>query len=181
MEKPNGWDNTEAKQFSSNEKPKSGAYVMKIVQASSAISGNKRPMMVYMLDIAQGPFAGNYKDLFEFLKKSNPAQKWPCIMRRCTDGDQLEYFKGDIKAIEESNANFKFNFDESTLKNKLVGCMLGEKEIDANGKTILEPRWFCSTEKAMSGEMKVPAVKKFVAQYKTENSRQPGQDEELPF
>ena len=37
--------------------------------------------------------------MFDFLKQKNPDAKWPCVHRRCYDGEQMPYFKGDIKAI----------------------------------------------------------------------------------
>jgi hypothetical protein len=175
MQKPENYDQTEAKQFSANERPPAGAYVMRIVNAKEEISSNNRPMLVLALDITHGPFTNNFKKLNDYLKGLNPESKWPCVNRRCTDGNQIEYFKGDIKAIEESNEGFKFNFDEKTLIGKTVGCMLGEKEINEDGKTILEPRYLCSVKKAISGELKPIAIKKFVAQ-----TRQPGCDDDTP-
>lgn len=163
MNKPQNYDGTDAQQFSQGQKPPAGAYIMNILSAAETTSGSQRPMVVLMLDIAEGPFAGNFKQLFEFLKKKNPDAKWPCVHRRCTDGNQTAYFKGDIKSIEESNPGYVFNFDEKTLRGKKVGCMLGEKQIgehdDGSAKTILEPRFLCSVKTAKEGNLKPPAIK----------------------
>jgi hypothetical protein len=177
MQKPSNWDSVPAKNFGTNQKPPAGAYIMKIIQAKDAPSNNERPMLSLCLDIAEGAFKDNFKKLFEFLKQRNPDMKWPCIHRRCQDGNQLEYFKGDIKAIEESNEGFKFNFDEKTLSGKLVGCMLGEKatgeDSDGNVKTILEPRWLMSAKSAREFTGKPPAIKT------DKRERQAGEDQQV--
>jgi hypothetical protein len=183
MLKPEGFDTTEAKQGGQGDKPPAGAYVMKIIGAKEEISKTNRPMLVLALDIAEGPHAGNFLKLHDFLKGRNAESRWPCIYRRCTDGGQTAFFKGDIKAIEESNQGFVFNFDERTLIGKVVGCMLGEKETDATGKTILEPRFLCSATKARSGEMKVPAAKKFEGSsgWADDDQYPPPPMDDLPF
>jgi hypothetical protein len=174
MQKPSEYDSTEAKQGGQFDKPKAGAYVMKIVKAQEVVSKTNRPMLVLLLDIATGEHAGHFRKLFEFLQSKNPESKWPCVYRRCTDGEQTSFFKGDIKAIEESNPGFNFNFDEKTLK--------GEKK-------ILEPCFLCSSKRAASGEVKAPALKKYKggswtdseSQYAVDNTFQQGPEEDLPF
>lgn len=164
MQKPNGYDQAESRQFAQNDKPPAGAYIMRILSAAESKSKEKsRPMLVLCLDIAQGQYANNFRKLYDFFKSKNQDAKWPLVHRRCTDEAQLEYFKGDIKAIEESNEGFIFDFNEKTLNGKLVGCMLREKEIcinqDGSPKTVLEIAFLCSTKKVLSGEMKPLPIK----------------------
>jgi hypothetical protein len=189
MNKPNGWETTEAKSFGVNQKPPAGAYVMKILAAKDASSSGGRPMLSLCLDIAEGPFKDNFKKLLDFFKKNNPESKYPLVHRRCQDGEQLPYFKGDLKAIEESNEGFKFNFDEKTLVGKLVGCMLGElayaEDSDGNLKTKLEPRWLMSAKSAREFVGKPPEMKKD-KNFGKQRERQAGDepttpDEDLPF
>ena len=179
MLKPEGFDQVETQAMGEYSKPTAGPCVMKILSAKEEMSKNSRPMLVLYIDIADGEFKDHFKNLFAFLKSRNANAKWPCVHRRCTDGDQIGYFKGDIKAIEESNAGFKFNFDENTLKNKLVGCMLGEKEYTSDGKIFLEPRFLCSAEKAKSGTMTTPKTKPFNGEPDYGSDDTP--DNDLPF
>jgi hypothetical protein len=186
MQKPIGYDGSDAKR-GGGEKTPPGPYIMKILRATEVISSTKRPMMVLLLDIHTGPHSGKFKKLFEFLKERNPDAKWPCVYRRCMDGDQVPFFKGDIKSVEESNQGFTFNFDEKTLTGKVVGCMLGEKEINDEGKTILEPRFLCSTKTATEGQLKAPKTKAFEGYTKREPGEEPHghqslePEEDLPF
>jgi hypothetical protein len=184
MQKPNDYDLSEAKRGGNFNRPQAGAYVMKILNCKETMSKTERTMLVLQLDIATGEHKDNYKKFFDFMKSKNSEAKWPLLHRRCTDGNQTPYFKGDIKAIEESNEGFHFNFDESTLKGKLVGAMLAEKEIDASGKTILEIAYLCSVKKATSGELKPPKVKQFVGNTSGDGESYSGPDyggEPLPF
>lgn len=159
MNKPLDYDRSQAVSVGNYEKPSAGAYVMHIVNAYEVQSKTNRLMMVLCLDIFDGKHKGNFKKLYDFLKSKNSETKWPCTYRRCTDGDQTAYFKGDIKNIEASNKNFQFNFEEKTLIGKIVGCMLREKET-VNGKIILEPAFLCTADKARSGELSAPERKR---------------------
>jgi hypothetical protein len=185
MQKPEGYDAAPLKQFFGSQRPQAGAYVMKIKSAVDTTSSSGRPMLIVFLDIAQGQFTDNFKTLFEKLKENNPGTKWPCIHRRCTDGNQLEYFKGDIKAIEESNEGFKFNFDEKTLSGKLVGCMLREKEYgqneDGSAKTILEPAFLCSIKTALSGKLNPMKMKPMNSDNAQDNGFKDSKSDNLPF
>jgi hypothetical protein len=162
---------------------------MKILAAKDAPSAGGRPMLSLCLDIAEGPFKDNFKKLLEFFRKNNPDAKYPLVHRRCQDGEQIEYFKGDIKAIEESNEGYRFNFDEKTLVGKLVGCMLGElaytEDNDGNLKTKLEPRWLMPAESARKFTGKPPEMKKD-KNFGKQKERQAGDDSEningeMPF
>lgn len=164
MQKPNGYDQAESRQFAQNDKPPAGPYIMRILSAAEAKSREKnRPMLVLCLDIAQGQYSNNFRKLYDIFKSKKDDAKWPLVHRRCTDDNQLEYFKGDIKAIEESNEGFIFDFNEKSLNGKLVGAMLREKEIgvnqDGSMRTVLEVAFLCSTKKVLSGEMKPLPIK----------------------
>jgi len=180
MQKPIDYDQSQAQQFGDYSKPAPGAYIMKIVAAKEQMSKSGRPMLVLALDIAEGEFKNHFKNLFDFLVKKNNQTTWPCVHRRCTDRNQISYFKGDIKIIEESNSGFIFNFTENTLIGKRVGCMLGEKETQS-GKIILEPKFLCSVEKALSGTLQPPKMKQSNNPPTSWDDSNEGKQEDLPF
>jgi len=130
MQKPQGYDGAQARQPGQSGPP-AGPYVMKIVSAEIRFSSNNNEMLVMEMDIASGEFAGAYK------KRSDTAgaRKYQ-VYRQLTEGDHLPYFKGAIKAIEESNKGFTFDFDESKLVGKLVGASLREEEYKKDDGTI---------------------------------------------
>jgi hypothetical protein len=151
MQKPVGYDQAQAQQFSGGDRLAAGPYVLGIVKAEEATSKSGRPMIVFSLDIADGPNKNYYKQLGERLQKD-------CYLkhRRVTDGDQVNYFKGDIKAIEESNPGYTFNFDERTLTRKLVGANLREEEYASGGdiKTSLKIAFLCPAQYVRDGKIK---------------------------
>lgn len=177
MNKPTGYDGATAS-TGGFQKPAAGAYICKIVQAIETTSkSSNRPMMVLLLDIAHGEFRDFFAKSFEFFKSKNPDAKWPLVHRRLMDEDAVSYLKGDISCIEQSNTGFVFNFDEKTLKGKLVGAMLGEKEYNFEGKTVLEPRWLLSTKRVTDGNLVIPKKKLFEGEHNVSES----QNEPLPF
>lgn len=174
MNKPSGYDSAIAK-TGLFENPPAGAYVCKISNVKiDKTKETKKDMMCLALDIEEGSYKGNFKKMFDRMKEKNASAKYPCVYRRVLD--QVEYLKGDLLAIEESNTGFKYNWDENTLKGKLVGVIFGEKEINVNGKTVLEPRFLCSSEKARSGNIKAPKKKPFAG---NSNSFGYGEDDSM--
>jgi hypothetical protein len=173
MNKPQGYDQATPQTFGFDNPP-AGAYVCKIIGVKSEKTGlnAKNPntdMIAMAIDIEEGQYKGNFKKMFERMKLKDPNKKYPCIFRRTLSPDQLNYFKGDILAIEESNEGYKWNWNDESLKGKLVGFIFGEKEIDSNGKTVLEPRFICSAGKARVGNIKPPSKKLYVGS-RTNNS-----------
>lgn len=155
MNKPNGYDTTQPAQMGEFHNVPAGPYVLGIVKAE--ITKTKKTgaeMMVLTLDIAKGDDKNYYRALSLKLNRD-------CYMKynQLTEGEKsVPYFKGMIKAIEESNSGYVFNFDENTLKGKFVGAMLREKRYYNQAgelKSILEIGFLCSVAKAESGELKL--------------------------
>lgn len=175
MYKPNGYDSVEAKEFTGFNSPSAGAYVFGICDAEERTSKNGNPMLVLHLDIAEGEFKGNYSELSKRFSKDRLLKHY-----RVLSDENSGYVKGDVKAIEESNRGFKFNFDEKTLRGKLVGGMLQEEEYLANDgtvKTSLKVAYLCSVEKARSGSLKPMQPKKLDTSFSTPVSS----NSELPW
>lgn len=178
MYKPSNYDGAEAKQFTGFNSPSPGAYIFIIAGAFEIMSKSQSPMLVLDLDIAHGEFKGHYEQMSEDLKKN-------CYLkhRRLLTEEQSEYLKGDIKAIEESNNGFHFNFDESKLSGKYVGGMLREEEyMNNNGeiKTTIKLAYLCSIDKVKKNLLKPMPIKKLASgqQHATVLGNQ---DDNLPF
>lgn len=181
MQKPNAYDSVSAKQFSGSPNPVApGAYVLGIVKAEITTSSNKNEMLVLSLDIAKGEYHGRFRELSDNVQKD-------CLLKhyRLTDSEtSLPYFKGDIKAIEESNQGFVFNFDEKTLRGKLVGGMLAEEEYEKKDGTIgtsLKVAFLCSVATAESGKLQIPKKKEICKSHNVYDDEPPLNDEDLPF
>lgn len=155
MQKPNDWDSVQPQQFGASTGLTAGPKICKIVKCYSGETKEYKEKIVFELDIASGEEKGYFSKLSEKLGEPKFAQ-----VHQCTDGASTPYFKGRIKAIEESNQGFTFNFDEKSLVGKFVGCMFQiEEYINKNGepREIAKPQWFFPVGKI--AEQKTPAPK----------------------
>lgn len=182
MNKPNGYDESEAKVGGDFPSPQAGGYVAKAIGAETKISSNGNEMLVVTVDIAEGEFKDHFTKLSEKFDKSI----YPTIYQ-LTQGDHVSYFKGLISAFEHSNPNFKFNFDEKTLIGKRIGVNLREEEYlnkDNELKSILKVAYFCSAEEARAGlpvlDKKLLSGKKPSKQATVDSVPSP-KDDDLPF
>lgn len=112
-------------------------------------------------DIAEGEFTGYYKNLY------SQFDFWGGVFIRSYKEKALSMFKGFIKAVEESNVGYVWNWDESTLKGKKVGLILQEEEYVPTGgahagelRTRLIVQKVVNVETIKSGKYKVPELKK---------------------
>lgn len=129
---------------------KPGGYICRIVMVTDV--PEKEYLRVDM-DIANGEFKGFYQQLAEKFGF------WGCTQYWSYKDKNLGYFKGNIKAVEESNSNYTFSSDEHELEGKLVGAVFGEEEyMNRQGeiRCNVKPRFVCGAERILEGDYKVP-------------------------
>lgn len=142
-----GYKQAEATSFSELPKLQPGGYVVKIlnVKVEPTDWGNR---LAIQFDIAEGEFKGFFDKLYKATPDEWENKKWKGSMRLSiphNTGDEtkfkksLGYFKSQIQAFENSNANLHIDcerdWDENVLKGKLVGALFNEKEWEMNGNT----------------------------------------------
>ena len=75
---------------------------------------------------------GENKNWFQsqYDKDTREDKKWPNAgtLIRSYKENALPMFKGFTTAVEKSNKNFEWNWDETKLKNKIFGVVIGEEE-----------------------------------------------------
>lgn len=155
------------------KKVTAGGYIAEI---KSVFDNTAKEYLEIELDIAEGEFKGNYKDLYE--KKGF----WGLVKRASYKENALPFFKGMITATEESNPGYKFAYDEKTLIGKRVGIVLGEEEYvgnDGSTKTRLYIDRFRNTKAILENDYKVPELKKLKEEVPT--FEDVIDDDELPF
>lgn len=180
------WDNVEG--FNGDfETLKVGGYVCKILKVQLEEGKHYGDLLRIAFDIVEGESAGYFKRQFEKKKQSNPETKWQGMLyQTIQNGENLKYFKGFITAIENSNTGYSFkksNFNEQTLKDKIIGIVFGSEEFEANDgtvKTTIKPRFVRSVEQIRIGNFQVPECKKLAKS--NDFSTVPMDDnDELPF
>lgn len=165
-----GYKQAEATSFSELPKLQPGGYVVKIlnVKVEPTDWGSR---LAIRFDIAEGEFKGFFDKLYKATPDEWENKKWKGSMRLSiphNTGDEtkfkksLGYFKSQIQAFENSNANLHIDcerdWDENVLKGKLVGALFNEKEWEMNGNTgwFTQCKRFVPVNDIRSGNFTIP-------------------------
>jgi hypothetical protein len=183
MKKYEGFDTTEA-WTGEYETLEPGGYVCKILN----VRAEDRPygtLLRIAFDVVEGEHKDYYQRLFKRKKDSDPDAKWRGMYYQTVNENSLQYFKGFITSIEESNPGYKWNWDENTLKGKLFGGVFGEEEyegMDGQIRTIVKCRWVRSVEQIRKG-VKPPEIKRLLPKENFAFDSLPNidDDDDLPF
>lgn len=196
MNKTRGWDTTAAQMGGQFEQLTPGGHIVKILHAEVGRSKGNNEMLILTCDIAEGgEFDGMFRRSFEFRKRSGDGRtlpKWPNSgmfyqLTTDKDGNTNPRFKGLIKAIEESNPGYTWNWDERTLNGKLCGMIFREEEFEKNDGstgTTVKPMAVCPAGEAHDKE--APRKKTLTPGFVGVNNQRDGGFEEvdsddLPF
>ncbi|MDR2750998.1 MAG: DUF669 domain-containing protein [Clostridiales bacterium] len=187
MKKPEGYEEATAITGDFTPLP-AGAYVCAIKEAQEKASKSGRNMLELKLDIAEGPFTGHFESLAKTLATD---ASWPCVYRQLSDGPSVPHFKGLITAIEESNAGFRWNFNESELLGKSLGMVFRREQYTKRDGSIAWITCPCGARSASAvraGKCPVPDDKPLLVKL-SKPSWDPGQvgttfgvdESDLPF
>lgn len=194
MKKFNDYETTQS--YSNSEKLPVGGYVLKVanVRYEEGQNGNSDRIQL-MFDIAEG----EQKDFFrkQYDAQTSEDKKWKGTMSIYVpkdDGSEQDTwtkrrFKTIMEAFEASNPSYAWNWDENSLKGKLIGGVFGEIKTVIDGKdiTYVGMRYTITADDVRKGNFKIPDI-----QYKngaTANSGKKddfmsipkGSEEEIPF
>lgn len=142
MKKIDNWDNIEAKGMDDFKALPIGAYECKIINAvENHNEQSGKTTLKVMVDIAKG----EYKDYFKKRYDSNTAidRKWDNNATKylAFEGENTSFFKGFITTVENSNVGYKWNWDETTLRDKkIVGVFQYEQYEKQDGTKGIKVR-----------------------------------------
>ena len=169
MKKFNNWENVKA---ASEFVPLSaGGYIVELKNAKvkeyKNQNGDAFERFEIAIDIAEGEFKDYYAN--DYCNQTNEDKKWKGVLRLYMpkeDGSEQDEwtksrFKSFIEAVEDSNPGFHWDWDESKLRGKKIGCLFRLEEWEYNGKTGKKAQPFkaVSVEKIKSGNFKIPKEK----------------------
>ena len=138
-------------------------------------------------DIVKGDEKGYFQKQYD--NDTRKDKKWPNagILRRSYSGKSEKnksFFKGFLTSIEKSNKNFVWNWDETKLKNKYFGAVIGEEEyLTQKGKKGVRNNvvFVYSTETIENGDFEIPQLKVLnVTKETTQVNNQPDFDSLFP-
>ena len=165
----NGFDDAKKRAaYRGGAKLPAGGYVAKIkeVRYEEGKDGNS-DMIILAYDITEG----EYKDFFKKQFDENTAEdkKWKgrtSIYVPKDDGSERDQwtqnaFAGWVNALEDSNKDYFWDWDEKKWKGKAVGLIYGEVGAVIDGKPVefTECRFPESVEKIRKGDFNIPNFK----------------------
>lgn len=169
MKKFNNWENVKA---ASEFVPlPAGGYIVELKNAKVKEYKNQNDDAFERFEIALDIDEGEFKDYYanDYCNQTNEDKKWKGVLRLYMpkeDGSEQDEwtksrFKSFIEAVEDSNPGFHWDWDESKLRGKKIGCLFRLEEWEYNGKTGKKAQPFkaVSVEKIKSGNFKIPKEK----------------------
>ena len=157
MKKIENWENLQEPTKFKRLAP--GGYICAIKDVKNVA---EKEYLEIQFDIVKGDEKGYFQKQYDNDTRAN--KKWPSggTMRRYYGENSESFFKGFITSIEKSNKNFTWNWDETKLKNKYFGAVIGEKEYvnQKGGKSIASNVVAIhSVETIENGDFEVPKLK----------------------
>lgn len=137
-----------------------GAYVIKLlsIKEEPNKNGNGTHLKI-AFDIAEGEYAGFYKRAFE--NDTREDKKWPAdgqlVISAPEDNSEqwiVDNFNKFMTAVEDSNEGYHWNWDENTLKDKVVGSKFCNEQSEYDGKIYdhTKAKWFIAAQKVRDGK-----------------------------
>lgn len=137
------WEDIQATEYNESEKFTLGGKKCKIVNVKNFTYGGIEKVSLE-LDVREGENTGYYQRKYD--ERGENAKFWDdgatiSFPAEPTEDKDKSYIKGLIKAIESYNSNYKWNWDEQTLKDKLINVNFSLKEYEgSDGKIYTKPQ-----------------------------------------
>lgn len=184
MKKLESFENTNS--YGDFESLSAGGYKCIIKKVECNTSSNNKEFLKISFDIAEGEHKDFYKN--KYLNDQRPEKKWSGIWVIFTEGYEVgstnPKFKGLISSVEESNPNYKWDWNEKTLENKKIGIVMRAEEfeaMDGSVKESVKPFYAMAYEKVENA--KIPNTKKLPekSDIAFESNNIIADDSDLPF
>jgi hypothetical protein len=162
LRKPIGYDASEIMEVGTFRAVPPGWYPAVILNVAEGETQNGSPFIEFAVDIIDGEYVQYYKKEFDSQRPADGKKRWRGTVRYFTTDKAVGMLKGAIKAIEESNPGYTFDWDEAKVKGKKVGLGIHREEYEATDgkiKTATRPYALCAIQKVLSGEMPEPKDK----------------------
>lgn len=161
----NNWNDVQAP----TDRPKlpMGGYICQILGAKEKTTQSGKSMLEVSFDIIEGEYADFYRNDYKMQNRED--KYWKGVIRYFLpeeDGSERDNwtksrFKGFTNAVEESNPNYHWDWNEDGLKGKYIGMVTRNEEWEYNGKTgfTVKPYSFETVEKIKNKTYYIPKDK----------------------
>ena len=182
MRQINNFENVQAS-TGEFEKPTAGGYCIEIRRVEDfPLDPNtgKGDYLRIEYDICEGEFEGYYTKQNERF-----GGKWFASFIRSYKDSAAGMFKHFVNCVEESNAGYKWSWQEQSLVGKRLGVVLGEEEYvknDGGVGTKLVVKDIKTLAQIAIGDFKIPSIKKLTVEMNTaHNFNEISANDDLPF
>jgi hypothetical protein len=161
MKKLNGYETAQA--YFEQERLPVGGYVLKILDVKYQ-ENSWGDVILLSFDIEEGEYKGFFAN--NYRAQTQEDKKWKGTYRLRVpkdDGSEqdnwtMRRFKTVISAFEESNSGYHWNWDEQTLKGKMIGALFNNKEYEFDGRHgfFTNCHSLVTVEKIRSGKFTIP-------------------------
>lgn len=161
MKRLNGYEKAEA--YTDQEKLPVGGYVLKILDVKYQ-ENDWGDVIVLSFDVEEGDYRGFFAN--NYRKQTGEDKRWKGTYRFRVpkedgteqDGWTMRRFKTVITNFEESNNGYHWDWNEQTLKGKLIGALFNNKEYDFRGRHgfFTNCHSLVTVEKIRSGKFEIP-------------------------
>lgn len=167
------WENI--KENSGFERLPVGGYICAIKSVEDVA---EKQYLRICYDIVRGDHKGYFQKLFDGDTRENKRWSGAGAFVRSYKDSAASMFKGFINAVEGSNKNYKWNWDEKTLAKKYIGVVIGDEEyVTQTGKTRVRNYvvGVHNVETIENGDFRTPELKKLqvAATATTDSTNQP--------
>lgn len=157
---------TDAQVYTETERLPVGGYIIKILDVKET-NYSWGDVLVLSFDIIEGDYKDFYKNNYNSQQQED--KKWKGTYRLNIPKDDgterdnwtMRTFKTAITMIEESNPGYHWNWDEQSLKDKVVGAVFQNREYEFDGRNgfYTACHSFRSVDAIREGKFKIPADK----------------------
>ena len=145
-----------------------GGYVCVIMDTKIEDRADGSQVIILAVDIAEGEYAAYFQ---QDLARQTENKTWHCrywLNVPKDDGSERDEwdkrkFKTFTTSLEKSNEGYKFDWDESKFKGKLIGGLFNYREFETSSGTVGEApnlAQFRSVDAIRKGDYKLPKDKK---------------------
>ena len=182
-----------AQPYTQQERLPIGGYVLKVLDVEYK-ENDWGDQLVLSYDIEEGEQKGFYRKNYK--SQTGEDKKWKGTTRIAVPKDdgteedewKMRSFKTMVEAFEDSNDGYHWDWNEATLKGKLIGGVFNNKEWEMNGRSgfFTNCHHLTSSENIRKVNFKVPddTLLKWTTRKVDENGGWmdvSGEQEELPF
>lgn len=187
INKPNGYDETDAIQGGERPKLPAGKYICTITHAAKGTTRQGQPKLLIAFDVDEGEYAGFFMREYARTHTFDPQASWPgaAALHQRVDDDPYSVgrLKSLLNAIEKSNPGFKLKWplDEKTLIGNRVGVIFRDEEAESlKGNIYIRSTIFTVLPIDQLDDVSVPELKT-LAKPQQGAYNAPISDESIPF